>query len=266
MRQVTVGVLGNREIVIRNDDVSAACRIVGDLSTASAVHGLVRGFPAGGERHFFDHRGPPRGDVGIGNASFSGTAARASGCARARTTSYHPANIDSGPERPVFQTTSKRVGLATNCWGLLETAADDTEDLQKALDREHHRAELLARELAVVRHLEMLLTLHKAAESVQSKPLSESKHAEQPNSLQRERDRLTQAAESGAAELCDVLPGNRADWSDQAGESNAIELRNSLQQERDRSGRLEQELAAAQRDAEVVRRSGQAKQMRRRTA
>src|SRR5579872_5824135 len=45
---------------------------------------------------------------------------------------------------------------------LAQAAPDDPEELRNALQQERAKAELLARELAVHRHLEMLLTLHQA--------------------------------------------------------------------------------------------------------
>jgi hypothetical protein len=156
----------------------------------------------------------------------------------------------------------------------------DTEELQKALEQEHSRADLLARELTIARHLEMLLTLHKArAESAGFRRVSESEYAELRKSLQQERDRLTKMTESGAAELCKSLQGDRADRLEQdlaaakrdveaqkalaakasdeatrlsqAAESDTVELRKSLQQEQERAGRLEHELGAARRDVET---------------
>jgi hypothetical protein len=161
-----------------------------------------------------------------------------------------------------------------------QATTGDTEELQKALEQEHRRSELLTRELTIARHLEMLLTLHKAlAESARFNHVSESEYAESRKSLQQERDRLQPASESGAAELCKSLQGDRVDRLEQdlaaakrdvetqtalaakanddatqlkqAAESDAAELKKSLQQERERAERLEQGLAAAQRDVET---------------
>ena len=58
------------------------------------------------------------------------------------------------------------------------------EELQTALDQEHHRAELLAGALASTRHLEMLLTFHKVrVDSVLFKQLSESEQAKPRTSV-----------------------------------------------------------------------------------
>jgi len=162
---------------------------------------------------------------------------------------------------------------------IAQATTGDTEELQKALEQEHRRAELLTRELTIARHLEILLTLHKArAESARFNQVSESEYAELRKSLQQERDQLKQASESGAAELCKSLQGDRADRLEQdlaaakrdvetqtalaakanddatqlkqAAESDAAELKKSLQQERERAERLQLDLAAAWRDVQ----------------
>jgi hypothetical protein len=141
-------------------------------------------------------------------------------------------------------------GPAAKSVRLAQAVPDDPDELQKALEQEHDRAELLARELAIHRHLEMLLTLHRArAEAARVRQQSESEHTEPREHLQQERLRLKKVAESGAAELCKILSGDRPAQSEQAaGANDTIELRTSLQQQRDRADRLEQDLAAAKRD------------------
>jgi hypothetical protein len=163
---------------------------------------------------------------------------------------------------------------------IAQATTGDTEELQKALEEQHRRAERLARELTIARHLEMLLTLYKArAESARFNQVSESEYAELRKSLQQERDQLKQSSESGAAELCKSLQGDRADRLEQglaaakrdvetqtalatkanddatqlkqAAESDAAELKKSLQLERGRAERLQQDLAAARRDVET---------------
>ena len=154
------------------------------------------------------------------------------------------------------------------------------EQLQTALDQEHHRAELVARELTAIRHLEMLLTLHQVRlESAQSRQMPENEYAELVKSLEKEREPLKQAADSGAAELCKSSPGDPAERlaqdlavarrdvetktalaakakddasrAKQAADNSAAELRRSLQQEQERAGRLERDLAAARHDVET---------------
>ena len=88
---------------------------------------------------------------------------------------------------------------------------DDPEQLQTAVDQEHHRAELVARELTAVRHLEMLLRQHKIRlESAQFWKPPENEYAELVKSLQQEREPLKRAADSGVAELCKSSPGDPA--------------------------------------------------------
>ena len=152
-----------------------------------------------------------------------------------------------------------------------QASAGDTEELRKALEQEHRRAELIER----------LLTLHKgSAESAPLNQAPESDHADLRSSLQQVRGQLKQSSESGAAGLCKPLQGDQAngvleqdlaaarrdieaqkalaakanaDASQvkQAAESGTAELRKSLQQEQERTGRLEQDLAAARRDVEA---------------
>jgi hypothetical protein len=119
--------------------------------------------------------------------------------------------------------------------------------LQKALEQEHNRAELLARELTIHRHLEMLLTLKRARiEGASSKQRSESERTQLQEDLQQERTRLKQAAERGATELCKVLSGSQSERP--AGATDLVALQTSLQQEHERSERLKQDLATARRD------------------
>ncbi len=152
-----------------------------------------------------------------------------------------------------------------------QATAGDTEELRKALEQEHRRAELIER----------LLTLHKgSAESAPLNQAPESDHADLRSSLQQVRGQLKQSSESGAAGLCKPLQGDQAngvleqdlaaarrdteaqkalaakanaDASQvkQAAESGTAELRKSLQQEQERAGRLEQDLAATRRDVEA---------------
>ena len=130
---------------------------------------------------------------------------------------------------------------------LAQAAPDNPEDLQKALEQEHNRAELLARELTIHRHLEMLLTLKRARiEGASSKQRSESERTQLQEDLQQERTRLKQAAERGATELCKVLSGSQSERP--AGATDLVALQTSLQQEHERSERLKQDLATARRD------------------
>jgi hypothetical protein len=158
-------------------------------------------------------------------------------------------------------------GLTAESVRLAQAGPDDPEGLQKMLAQEHDRVELLARELTIHQHLGMLLTLYRArAEAARFKPESEDNRL--PERLQQEQLRLTQAAESGAAELCRVLSEGAPEQSQQTAEaSDTNALQTSLQQQRDRADRLEQDLLAAKRDvaaqtalvAEVTEQAAQAK-------
>ncbi len=143
--------------------------------------------------------------------------------------------------------TTPRRGLKQKSLRLAQAATSDADELQRALEQERHKAELLARELTITDRLEMLLRLYQArAESSRFKQLTEDEYAEQRKSLQQERARLNREAESGAAELCQALRRGQDDGRRQAAaDSGAAELRNTLQRERDRSNRLEHELALA---------------------
>jgi hypothetical protein len=146
-----------------------------------------------------------------------------------------------------------------------QATVGETEELQKALEQEHRRAELFER----------LMTLSKApAESARLNQALESEYAELRKSLRQVRERLKQTPERSAAELCKSLPRDGANDSleqdlaaarrdieaqkalaarsnddatqaKQAAESEAAELKKSLQQERERAERLTQDLAAS---------------------
>jgi hypothetical protein len=173
-------------------------------------------------------------------------------------------------------------GFVAKPMRLAQAAPDNPEEVRKALEQEHDRAEPLAGELTINRHLEMELTLNQArAEAARFKQLSETEHAELRKYLQQERMRLKEAAASGAAELCRIVSDDRpeqpaeaidpigrrtslqqqpepvAEAAEQAiqanckAESNAADLGTSLQQERERAAQLERDLAAARSDLET---------------
>jgi hypothetical protein len=241
----------NRKIVIHSHDVSAPCRIGKRAAWSSFAHGAVK-------------PGPARGRA-----------------ARLRlTTTFLAAAFLA-----LICTLEAKAGDRASQAGEMsvppaQAMTGDPEELQKALDNEHHRAELLARELTTVRHLQMLLTLQKArVESAKLRQLPENEYAESVKYLQQERERLKQAAESGWAELCKSMRGDPAERLvqdlatarrnveiqtalaaraseeaaklKQAAKSDTAELRQSLQQEQERAGRLDQDLAAARRGVET---------------
>jgi hypothetical protein len=256
MQQAIADARENRKVVILNDDVSAPCRIDKGAGRAPFSRTPIKQVPARGRAARLRVTAAFLTTTILTTAFFGATAGA----------------LDIERDQ-ASRAGEKSVQLA-------QAMTDDPEERQKALDQEHRRAELLARELTTVRHLEMLLTLQKArVESAQLRQLPENEYAALVKSLQQERDQLKQAAESGVAELCKSLPGDPAERlvqdlaaarrdvetqtalatraSDeaakltQAAKGDTVELRKSLQQEQERAGRLEQDLAAARRDVET---------------
>jgi hypothetical protein len=256
MQQAIADARENRKVVILNDDVSAPCRIDKGAGRAPFSHTPIKRVPA------------------------HGRAARRWVTAAFLTTTFLTTAFFGATASALDVERDQASRAGEKSVQLAQVMTDDPEERQKALDQEHRRAELLARELTTVRHLEMLLTLQKArVESAQFRQLPENEYAASVKSLQQERDQLKQAAESGVAELCKSLPGDPAERlvqdlaaarrdvetqtalatraSDeaakltQAAKGDTVELRKSLQQEQERAGRLEQDLAAARRDVET---------------
>jgi hypothetical protein len=288
MRQVIADAPGNEKIVILNNDVNATCGIAGGsridsdktpfaqktmrrlsargraaplrITAALLAPAWVQGFPEA-RPALADALVSAQHVTAARNVDFGGTAGDGA---------FQTVQASRGRDKPVQ---------------LAQTSASDAEELQQTLEQEHHRTEMLARELAIARHdVEVLLTqLNKARdESARVKQAAESETAELRKSLRQERDRasrLKQEPESGADELRrsllrdraerlerdlgaarrDVEPrpspaakaGDDATQLKRAAESTVVELRKSLQQERDRAGRLEQDLVAARRDVET---------------
>jgi hypothetical protein len=249
MRQVIEDVLGNRQVVILNDDVDVGCQIDGEAAAAPldqipVISKLARRRAARLWISAALLATPWASEVrGSSEARYPQADAR-----------IH-AQLEISVSEPGFRVpigafgaeSALPSGLTAKSVRLAQAATDNPEDSQKALEQEHNRAELLVRELTIHRHLEMLLTLKRArTEAANSRQLSESEHTELQEHLQQERTRLKQAAESGAAELCKVLSGGQPEPS--AGATDLVALRTSLQQEHERGDRLEQDLAAARRD------------------
>jgi hypothetical protein len=262
MRQVVANARESRETVIRSDDVNAPCRVGNGSCPASSARRPIEPGPACGRAVR-----PPI------TAAFLTTTFLATAFLVSIWTSEATAGalgVESNQASPAAE---KSVQPAQAMTG-------DPEQLQTALDQEHHRAELVARELTAIRHLEMLLTLHQVRlESAQSRQMPENEYAELVKSLEKEREPLKQAADSGAAELCKSSPGDPAERlaqdlavarrdvetktalaakakddasrAKQAADNSAAELRRSLQQEQERAGRLERDLAAARHDVET---------------
>jgi hypothetical protein len=249
MRQVVENALGDLQVVILNDDVDVDCQIDGE-----AVEARLGQIPVIGK---FAWRRPARLWIGAAllatawasEVRGSSEAAYPQADARAHAQPEISAS-EPGFRDPIGAFGAERApssGLTAKSVRLAQAAPDNPEDLQKALEQEHNRAELLARELTIHRHLEMLLTLKRARiEGASSKQRSESERTQLQEDLQQERTRLKQAAERGATELCKVLSGSQSERP--AGATDLVALQTSLQQEHERSERLKQDLATARRD------------------
>jgi hypothetical protein len=241
----------NHQVVILGDDVGAGCRIDGDAGRARFAQSSAIGV-------FVRTRAAPLWIAAALLVTVSTYEARGSAemrhlpsdaGARARHEVFALELDFRGPMPARDIDRMPAGGLTAELVRLAQAGPEDPEGLQKALVQEHGTAELLVRELTIHRHLEMLLTLHRArTATARFKQPSENEHSEPEKHLQQERLRLKQAAESGAEELCRVLSGDRPGQSDHAAATDTVELRASLQQERNRADHLEQDLAVAKRD------------------
>jgi hypothetical protein len=134
-------------------------------------------------------------------------------------------------------------------------------ELQKSLQQESDRAGRLAQDLAAARRdveTQTALATKAGDEAARARQAAQSGAGDLQKSLQQERDRADQLERDLAAARRDVETRTAlvlkasaiAAQAKQAAESGAGEFQKSLQQEHDRAGRLEQDLAAARRDAE----------------
>jgi len=249
MRQVVENALGDLQVVILNDDVDVDCQIDGE-----AVEARLGQIPVIGK---FAWRRPARLWIGAAllATAWASEVRGSSEAAYPQADARAHAQPEISASEPGFRDpigafgaeSAPSSGLTAKSVRLAQAAPDNPEDLQKALEQEHNRAELLARELTIHRHLEMLLTLKRARiEGASSKQRSESERTQLQEDLQQERTRLKQAAERGATELCKVLSGSQSERP--AGATDLVALQTSLQQEHERSERLKQDLATARRD------------------
>jgi hypothetical protein len=249
MRQVVENALGDLQVVILNDDVDVDCQIDGEA--AEARLGQI---PVIGK---FAWRRPARLWIGAAllATAWASEVRGSSEAAYPQADARAHAQPEISASEPGFRDpigafgaeSAPSSGLTAKSVRLAQAVPDNPEDLQKALEQEHNRAELLARELTIHRHLEMLLTLKRARiEGASSKQRSESERTQLQEDLQQERTRLKQAAERGATELCKVLSGSQSERP--AGATDLVALQTSLQQEHERSERLKQDLATARRD------------------
>ena len=172
----------NRKIVILNDDVSAPCRIEKEAGWAPFARRPTKQVPA-----------PGRAARLCITVTFLTTTFLASALLAPIWASEATAGalgVESDQMSPAGERSVQPAQAITG----------DPEELQKALDQEHRRAELLARELTTVRHLEMLLT--ERAEAL-AKDLSTAHatiyayEAQARNAVDQAAD-SQQAAENGA--------------------------------------------------------------------
>ncbi len=149
-----------------------------------------------------------------------------------------------------FETQVSRFGDKSVLVAQATRGDTDTEELQKALEQEHRRSELLIRDLCKSLQGDRADRLE---------PAAESDAAELKKSLQQESERVERLEQDLAVARRDVetqtalaaKANDDATQLKQVAESDAAELRKSQQQERERAERLEQDLAAARRDVET---------------
>jgi hypothetical protein len=145
----------------------------------------------------------------------------------------------------------------------LKQASESSEAvLQKSLQQQRERSTRLEQDLAAARReaeTQTALAAKAAEEASQLKQATGSSEAELQKSLQQQRERSTRleqdlAAARREAETQTALAAKAAEEAaqlKQATGSSEAELQKSLQQQRERFARLEQDLAAARRDAET---------------
>jgi len=229
MRQVIVDAPGVKKIGILNilsDDVNA-CAIARRSAQASFAHQQ----PA-------VRRLPPRGRTAL-LITVSFLAAAWASEIRASPEAQHAQSevFASSLTASVPSGNGGNTGIR-----LAQTTGSDTEALRRALDQEHHRAEMLARW---------------RNEAAEEKPAAERSAAELRKSLLREGAERLDRDLSGVRDDGEprMLPSAKAveeaKEPKQAADIGAAELRKSLQQERERATRLEQGLAAARREVET---------------
>ncbi|WP_161850281.1 hypothetical protein [Bradyrhizobium sp. CCBAU 051011] len=145
---------------------------------------------------------------------------------------------------------------------LKQATGSSEAELQKFLQQERERAAGLEQDLAASRRdveTQTALAAKASEEASRLKQASESGEAELQKPLQQERERSARLEQDLAATRRDVetqtaltaKATEEVSRLKQANESSEAELQKPLQQERERAARLEQDLAAAQRDAET---------------
>ena len=140
-------------------------------------------------------------------------------------------------------------------------AQSSAGDLQQSLQQEHARAGQLEQDLAAARRdvdTQTALAAKASGEAARAKQAAQSSAGDLQKSLQQERERADRLEQDLAAARRDVERRTElvikasavAARAKQEAESGAGDLQKSLQQEHARAGQLEQDLAAARRDAE----------------
>jgi hypothetical protein len=169
MPQVIKHAFGNRKIVILNGDVGEGDVGAVERIAVDAATGRFARIPATGV--FARRRACPLCIVAALLATAWTSEARGSTETRyplvdARDRVQHVISLRGidvqGPGGADEVERGRARGLTVKSMRLAQAAPDDPGELQKAVEQEHDRAELLAHELTIHRHLEMLLTLYRA--------------------------------------------------------------------------------------------------------
>ncbi|GLR86548.1 hypothetical protein [Bradyrhizobium iriomotense] len=145
---------------------------------------------------------------------------------------------------------------------LKQAGESGVAESQKVLQQERQRSARLEQDLAAARRdteTQTALATKAGEETSRLKQAGESSVAESQKVLQQERERSARLEQDLAAARRDAetqtalatKAGEETSRLKQAGESSVAESHKVLQQERQRSARLEQDLAAARRDAET---------------
>ncbi|MEH2497191.1 hypothetical protein V1294_003670 [Bradyrhizobium sp. AZCC 1678] len=170
---------------------------------------------------------------------------------------------DLAAARRDVETQTALATKATEEASRLKQARGSSEaELQTSLQQARERSVRLEQDLAAARReveSQTALAAKASEEASWLKQARESSEAELKKSLQQARERSTRLDQDLAAALRDVetqtalaaKASEEASRLKQASESSEAELQEPLQQERERSARLEQDLAAARRDAET---------------
>src|SRR5258706_16397801 len=149
MRRVIADASGNSKIVILNDGVNAACGIAGGSCIGSDktlfAQKTVRHWSARGRAAPLRITAVLLASVWAGTQDFpEARPALAAALVSAQHVTAAP-NVDFGGTAGdgAFQTVPVQ---------LAQTGTSETEQLQQTLEQDHHRGEMLVRELAAARH------------------------------------------------------------------------------------------------------------------